>query len=222
MTYQPQLYNGNLPGPVGNIAVLLSRMDIVAHCQRAVDLYQFLVRKDKDLLKLKMDSHCKTVVIGLPLSSKVRVLHSAGCGSSSIGAISQIDGKLLFLSGDRGNDIGIPVPMVLPTEILEQNDTIAMSHEQFVNNLTDKRQNFTWPLTKRTQSLANDRVSIMKIVPFPAFLILDGFTKDICAAELYERVMLLDNQEGQMITHLKQFLLGCITRHNIGDFHPSL
>jgi hypothetical protein len=222
MVYQPQLYNGTLPGPVGNIAGTLSGLDIAVHRQRAVDLYQFLVRENKDLLELNMDSQCRTIIIGLPSSSKVRVLHSAGCGSSGIGAISQIDGKLLFLTGDGGNDIGTPVPMVLPSEAVEQHEAITMSPEQFVTNLTDKGQNFTWPLTKRTQAVANDKVSIMNLAPIPAFLVLDGFTKDICAAELYERVMSLDNHEGEMMSHLKQFLLACITGHNIGDFHPSI
>jgi hypothetical protein len=68
-----------------------------------------------------------------------------------------------------------------------------MTHGQFVDNPMDKGQNYAWPLTRCTQATTNDKVFIIKIAPIPAFLVLDGFTKDICAAELYERILSLEN-----------------------------
>jgi hypothetical protein len=50
----------------------------------------------------------------------------------------------------------------------------------------------------------------MRIAPIPAFLVLDGFTSDVHAAELLERIASVENTDGEMYTHLKNFLLACL------------
>jgi hypothetical protein len=62
----------------------------------------------------------------------------------------------------------------------------------------------------------------MRIAPIPAFLVLDGFTSDVHAAELLERIASVENTDGEMYTHLKNFLLACLTSHNQGDNCPRL
>ena len=64
--------------------------------------------------------------------------------------------------------------------------------------------------------------TIMQIAPIPAFLVLDGFTHDLDAAEAYERILCLDNHTGDAMTHTENFLLSCLTSHNQGDPCPQL
>jgi hypothetical protein len=222
MDYQPQLYNGTLPGPTGQVAMQLHAEEIAVHRQRAADLFTFFQDPTKNLLDLNSDSQPRTCIIGLPSSSKVRVLHTIGAGASGIGSVSPIDGQLLFLTGDGGNDIGTPVPLVLPPTILESNETICMELEQFKTLMTDQEGAFTWPLQRRSVAVNNPKRELLKIAPLPAFLVLDGLTNDVCAAELLERLLALDDTTGPMLSHLKYFLLGVLTGHNQGDCDPRV
>jgi hypothetical protein len=222
MDYQPQLYNGTLPGPTGQVATQLHAEDIAVHRQRVADLFTFFKNQNKNLLDLNSDNQPRTCIIGLPSLSKVCVLHTIGAGASRIGSVSPIDGQLLFLTGDGGNDIGTPVPLVLPPSILDSNDTICMELEQFKNLMMDQEGNFTWPLQRCSVAVLNPKRELMKIAPLPAFLVLDGLTNDICAAELLERVLHLDDTTGPMLSHLQYFLLGVLTGHNQGDDDPCL
>jgi hypothetical protein len=218
------LFNGVLPGPDGSVAEQLQSVDIAVHRQRAIELYDFLTLDNKVLLELNVNPAPLTCIAGLPNSNKVRVLHSIGVGSSGIGAVSPIDGKLLFLHGDGNPDIGPPTPVTLPTDVLDIVDTLCMTAEQFDTNLTAGGAAYAWPLTPRIRAHeANNRVPIMRIAPIPAFLILDGFNgKDLDAAELIERIDSLDNNDGAMYIHLRNFLLACLTGHNQADACPRL
>jgi hypothetical protein len=217
------IYNGTLPPASGSIAQKLHADDVAIHRQRAIDLFQFLNNPAPDLLQLNVNPGPSTCIIGLPNSHQVRVLHCMGVGASGIGAISPIDGKLLFLHGDGNNEIGPPSPLVLPAAIVEKQDTICMTHAQFTDNLTTNGADFTWPLTARRYAHENGEVkSIMKVAPLPSFLVPEGITNDINAADLYERVRSLDNIAGEMFIHLQDFLRATLTGHNMGDECPRL
>ena len=218
------LFNGVLPGPDGAVAEKLQLVDIAVHRQRAIDLYDFLTMDNKVLLELNVRPEPLTCVIGLPNSKRVRVLHCIGVGSSGIGAVSPIDGKLLFLHGDGNADIGAPTPVILPADVLDVVDTLCTTQEQFDANILANGPGYAWPLTQRIRAHeANNRVAIMRIAPIPAFLILDGFNgTDLDAAEILERIDALDNKDGAMYMHLKNFLRACLTGHNQGDPCPRL
>ena len=94
-----------------------------------------------------------------------------------------------------------------------------MTQDEFESNLVT---GFTWPIIRRNVAVNNTTVKIMQIAPIPAFLILDGFTQDLCAAELLERIMGLADTTGEMFTHLKNFLLAVLTGHNLGDHSPRI
>jgi hypothetical protein len=113
------IYNGTLPGADGSIATKLHMEDIAVHRQRAIDLFQFLIDPNQELLQHNINPSPTTCIVGLPNSHQVRVLHCMGVGASGIGAISPIDRKMLFLHGDGDKDIGPPSLLVLPTSLLE-------------------------------------------------------------------------------------------------------
>ena len=78
-----------------------------------------------------MDHTPQTCIVGMPDSHRICVLHAIGTRSSGIGAMSVLDNKLLFLTGDGGLDIGMPLPLVLPPETLTKSDQICLTQEQF-------------------------------------------------------------------------------------------
>ena len=223
MAHQPVLYDGTLPGPDSAVATQLNLVDIAQHRQNAIDLYQFLVDEDKELLQLNVDETPRTCLIGLPSSSQVRLIHCIGMGVSPIGAISTLDNKLLCLTGDGGPDIGAPTPIVLPTTVTEKQDVLAMTKEQVFTTITTQGENYTWPLLSRLRANdANSTASVMQIAPIPAFLVLDGIHQDLDAAEILERIESLDNKEGEMFAHLTGFLCACLTGHNQNDHCPRI
>jgi hypothetical protein len=141
------IFDGTLPGPAGSVATQLHDTHIAVHRQRAVNLFQFLLSDNKSLLTLNITPEANTCIVGLPNSSKVRVLHCIGIGASGLGEMSPTDDQILLMHGDGNNDIGAPAPLVLPPDILEQRDTLCMTDEMFQLNLTVPE--FNWPLVPR-------------------------------------------------------------------------
>ena len=223
MAHEPVLYDGTLPGSDSAVATQLNVVDIAQHRQNSIDLYQFLVNEGREMLQINMDDTPRTCLIGLPNSSKVRVIHCIGVGVSPIGAISLIDNQVLCLSGDGGQDIGAPIPLVLPPAVFNKREVLAMTQEQFTTIITTQGENYTWPLLQRIRAHeANTKVIVMQIAPIPAFLVMDGINKDLDAAEVIERIMSLDNTDGEMYEHLNEFLRACLTAHNQNDPCPRI
>jgi hypothetical protein len=223
--YDYNIYNGTLPGPVGNVATALHGDDHVARQKTsAATFFTFLQDPNHNLLQLNMDNTPRTVVFGIPNSSKLRVGHSLGLGASAIGSTSPIDDKLLILTGDGGHDIGAPAPLVLPKSVVDTRAVITMSEEMFKLKLTEKGANYSWPLVSRAKATETEviKADIMQIAPVPAFLLYDGIDNDVDAAELYERLLDLDDATAPVLVHLKHFLLAFLTGHNLGDESPTV
>jgi hypothetical protein len=223
--YDYNIYNGTLPGPVGNVATALHGDDHVARQKTsAATFFTFLQDPTQNLLQLNMDNTPRTVVFGIPNSSKLRVGHSLGLGASAIGSTSPIDDKLLILTGDGGHDIGAPAPLVLPKSVVDTRAVITMSEEMFKLKLTEKGANYSWPLVSRAKATETEviKADIMQIAPVPAFLLYDGIDNDVDAAELYERLLDLDDATAPVLVHLKHFLLAFLTGHNLGDESPTV
>jgi hypothetical protein len=146
-TYVYNIYKGALPGPEGNVATALHGVDHVALQKTIAEtFFTFLQDDNHNLLQLNMDNNPRTVVFGIPNSSKLHVRHALGLGASAIGSTSPIDDKLLILTGDGGHDIGAPAPLILPKSVVETRAVITMSHEMFTAKLTEKGENYMWPL----------------------------------------------------------------------------
>ena len=216
MALPPVVFDGTLPGPIGNVAIALHATDAATHTQRSIELHRFLVDPEKVLLQLNMDHTPRTCVVGMPNSSKVRILHSIGIGASGIGSVSPIDNQLLFLTGDGGPDIGTPLPLVLPPETLALTQKLCLTQEQFIAQINAQGATYTFPLVRRSNA-ADTTETVMQIAPIPSFLILDGLSMDLDAAEVLERVLSMDDTTGEMYMHLKSFLRCCLTGHNMGD-----
>jgi hypothetical protein len=223
--YTNVIFDGDLPGPTGNIAITLSNTTVADQKQEALEFFNYLRTPAKELLHLNLDNKPRVFIFGIRGSSKVRMCHAVGMGASAIGITSPIDGKLLALAGDGGQDIGAPTPIVLPTSMVEMQNIIAMSHDYFVTRLDEKGENYTWPLASRAKAVEGNEdytVQVLKLAPIPPFLIYDGIDQDLDAATVYERVLSVDDHNTPMFSHLKDFLLAILTGHNAGDEWPTI
>ena len=218
----PVMFTANaLPGPMGNVPTQIAQNDIATLKQHAIDLFNFLEDPNAQLTQLNVDNTPRLAIINIPESSKVKVVYCFGIGASPIGVSSNIDGKFVSLTGDGGNDVGSPQPLVLPASIRTRQNVSTMTHDHFCQTITAKGANYTWPLKSRD---INNQSSIMQIAPIPAHLIFDGFQTDLDAAEVYERVLTVteDDASRPMYTHLREFLRASLGRHNTNDNKPYL
>jgi hypothetical protein len=218
--YTPVLFQGGLPGATGHVAPTLDTIPLATQRDRAIQFYEFLINPESQMLQLNIDNDLRTVLIQVPNSSKVRLLYGGSFGASGIGATSPVDNKFLFMTGDGGGDIGLPTPIVLPASMRDVKTVASMTHLQFATKLTEKGADYEWPLLRRDKVTTTK--DIMQFAPIPSYLVLDGFVGDIDAAEVYERVLSINNDDVEMYSHLKNFLLACLSAHNAPDNKPYI
>jgi hypothetical protein len=210
--------DGTNPTPTSLVAQELHKVDTALQLQQATEYFDFLTNTTSNLLELNTDDVVRTALIGIPSSSEVKVIYSGGFGASGIGRTSSEDGKFLFLCGEGGNDVGTPTTMSLPASIRDQNEVAIMTAAQFTSKLTEKGANFTWPLYTRDR--IQNSYDIMQLAPIPPFLVYDGLESDLNAALVYERLLFTDTDGLPVYQHAKNFLLSCLSKHNVNDNKP--
>ena len=212
------LSDGSDPAPTALVAIEMHKVTQADQLSAATEFFDFLTNPTSNLLELNTDDVLRTAVISIPNSSKVKVVYSGGLGCSGIGRTSMEDGNFLFLNGDGGRDIGTPTSMSLPATIRVTNTVAVMTPAQLSTKLIEKGPTYQWPI------LVKDKVTttkdIMQIAPLPPFLVYDGLNSDIDAALLYERVLDTDTTGLPVYQHAKDFLLACLSKHNMADLKP--
>ena len=66
--------------------------------------------------------------------------------------------------------------------------------------MTSKGTSYRYPLLARSNVV--DTTELLNISPIPPFLVYDGFDKDLDAAEVTERVLVVDREGGVQETTL--------------------
>ena len=74
-----------------------------------------------------------------------------GVGVSGIGANSTTNDKSVFLTGEGGNDLGMPNALALPKTVLDEWEVVTMSKEEFKTTITAKGSNHSWPLLTKAR-----------------------------------------------------------------------
>ena len=210
--------SGTLPAPTGNVPPIIHGISLEDQRQQSEQLFTFLTEESPNLNKLNEDIVPRTILISVPRSKMIKLVYCGGMGSSPIGTNSDIDGNYLFLSGDAGNELGSPLPVIIPTPMHLPETVFTMTHNQFSAAFTTKGVRYTYPLLQR--NAVTTTTSVMKLAPIPAYLVYDGFNTNIDAAEVYERVLSVADHSTPTFTHLKNFLLACLCSHNMGDPKP--
>eukprot|EP00957_Ditylum_brightwellii_P153793 11705828-Ditylum_brightwellii.AAC.1 len=81
-------------------------------CNEAYHLYLY-----KTIICGSKDSNRYTVLAMLLYSNLVKVVHGISVGACSIGAMSPMEGKFLFLTGEGNKEIDCPECRYVPTSI---------------------------------------------------------------------------------------------------------
>jgi hypothetical protein len=210
--YAPILFDGTLPLPTMDIAQDMDTIPLAIQTVQTNEFFTFLQQENSQLLELNVDTAIRTAIISIPGSSNVKLVYAAGLGSSGIGINSPIDDHLLFLYGNGRQDIGNPIPIVLPRTLRNKSAIAVMTDAQFKEELSGKGQNFTYPLVPHIR--VQNTKELMQMALIPAYLVYDGIMSDVNAALLYEHILSLDNTDSQIFAHLKSFLLACLYSHN--------
>jgi hypothetical protein len=209
-----------LPTATTNIGRVIAATEMAEQHQQAVDFYNFLKDENRLLTQLNADTAPRTAIICIPGLSHVKTVYGASIGASGIGKNAPTDGKLLVLHGDGGADIGTPHPFVLPIDTLSQREVGVMTDDQFRTAVTAAGADFQHPLLARHK--VNNTETIFQIAPVPGFLVYDGFSSDLHAALLIERLDAIDTDGIEMYAHLKHLLLACLTPHNVNQNKPYI
>ena len=157
-------------------------------------------------------------MLSLPDSNLVRPVHSLGYGASRIGDSSPTDRKFLVLSGEGGVAIGSPQLFTLPSTLTDIQAVKCPTLPATLASMEVEKN--LWYRAK-----ANDVTTtfdLMKIAPIPAYLVFDGFNKDLEAEVVLERLLQVDNQENAIIAHGLAFTQACLVKHTVNGARQHL
>lgn len=206
------VWSGQLPAARGEVAKKFATIPIPEQKQYATELFTFLNEDAPALSTLNSEERLMTVLINLPHSDKVRLIYGLGYGVSGIGQSAPTDGKILALTGEGDQEYGPPQPITLPASTITSIDVKAPTETQLKTKLAD-----TWPFFIGSTLPDNAKVNIMQLAPIPTFLVYDGFDKDLSAADVYERLLSLDDQDNAAIAHAKKFIQASVVKRNKND-----
>ncbi len=112
--------------------------------------------------------------------------------------------------------------MALPRGVATHNFGVrTMTYTQFQTQLSTvlgASNSYSHPLLPRNR--VDETAWVLPLSPIPAFLVYDGFQGDLDAAEVYERVLSVENHNTPMFRNLKSFLRSSLGGHNVGDVKP--
>ena len=218
------LWDGTVQAPTAAVAKEIHKSTLAdqrAHAQR---LFEFLEREgDGTYLALNEPHNPPMVALyQLPTQKMVRLFYLPGIGTTGpLQPDNGLNDKVLALTMDGSANTGPPTTVILPKNVLTRHQVPAMSLNQFKTKITEDGVNYTYPLLRRNQVNGNT-VNIFKIAPIPAYLVYDGFTKDLDAAELLERVLGSADTTTTLFDHLKKFLCAVLTSQNVQDNKPHI
>ena len=112
-----------------------------------------------------------------------------------------------MLSGEGGPYLGCPNVLNLPASIYQSESIATMTVKQFSAKVTEKGTTYSYPLLVLTSVCGT--TELLQIAPILPFLVYDCFEKDLDAAEVFKRVLVMDRERvGQETTlNLHNFLL---------------
>jgi len=196
------------PAPSTAIAKEMNKINSTEQRTNTTQLFAFLTGTNGELSQLNaLENKPAACLINIPQTDHVRVIYSLGFGTSPIGQVSLVANKILAFTGD-GDSSNPPAVMVLPKDMVELVTCLTPSQEDFDTKM-DEPGNTQYPWFKTSQ-LTNTSL-FPKIMPIPAFIVYDGFEKDLDAVTVYKRVQALANRDVPSMIALSAFLRGCMT-----------
>ena len=213
--YENSIWDGELPAATGNLAKEFEKISIEEQKALSTSVLTYLLDPESNLTQLNAENRPYTALINVPHSNIVRVIYGLGYGTSGIGITSPIDNKILAMSGEGDSTIGVPPTITLPNTARNLITLRTPTDEQLQAAL--KTPKTSWHRFKRNNIAEGTVSAILQIAPIPSFLIYDGFNKDLSAEVVYERMLILDDQEDINTVHCKNFLRACCVSRNAPD-----
>ena len=215
-------YDGQLPAPTGVVAkAVQAKLSPEDQRAQAGDFFEFILSMQSDLRDLNGDDKFFTALVSVPDTNKVKVIYGLGIGTAGIGQVSAVAGKLLALFGEGGGALGPAQSIMLEATIRNQVEIKNITTEEVAVVFRGGAHVVDRPVMK-AQAVQGTENTVMKIAPIPAYLVWDGFDKDLDAAMIYERLMDCQH-ESPMKTHALLFLRSCmIGGWRLNDTKPFL
>ena len=102
--------------------------------------------------------------------------------------------------------------------MIAQQEVNSISEATFLQLVQVKGRNYSYPLATASTS-TDPPAAIMKLAPIPAYLVYDGFGKDLDIVEVYERIHGCDEQTA-VLEHAKAFLRSVLLNYTAVTAKP--
>eukprot|EP00957_Ditylum_brightwellii_P072661 5521684-Ditylum_brightwellii.AAC.1 len=114
-----------------------------------MELYKILSKKNQILSKFNADN-CDLIAALLcpPSSGLTKVIYDIGYGCSGIGGSEEINGKLIALMGEGGENFGSPQPLVLNKTMVTIKAILFPPKNTFAEK---EAADDTWPMFQASQ-----------------------------------------------------------------------
>lgn len=202
--YTPVLYTAATPpAPVGHIATEIHKVSTIEQRKNAEDLFTLLSQPQPQLIHLNNKKWQVAALLGVPETSKVKMVYGLGFGTTPVGTPAPLTDKLLALTGEAGPDIGLPDVIALDSKALTTKTECLVPTDAAVQTELTANPQFGEFLLNPLN--VTTKAQILRGAVIPAFYCYDGLHNDICAAELYERLLLITDPT-PMVHHALDFL----------------
>ncbi len=205
--YVPQFFTGQLPAAEGVVAKTIDATPKDVQRQKAAELFDFFKDASSQMSALNEEGHIYTCLMAVPDTHDVRVVHSIGFGTRRIGNTSTVTDKFLALHGEGNADIGPPRVLVLPDQIITDHPVKCPTDAEVEAAFATANHTVTSPVAPARN--VNTDAAVLQLVPFPAYLVYDGFKQDLPAAEVYERARGCQHP-APWLEHAIMFLRSCL------------
>ena len=217
-------WDGEPPEAEGTIAQLFANEPEGTDWDDYEDLVEFLYSNvdENKANKLQFNTHLMPFLAAIPGSvRRLRVVYGIGTGIGLTGIHSnELENTLLTLTGELEEGVMYPSVLKFPPTALTPHQQKIPSNAQFTTELHKGTRKAHW----FKYGDLNDEARIPIIVPCPAMYINDGFSNDIDAADLFERLDATPRKAEKELKRtlhlLRTFLKASVVKYNKSD--PSI
>ena len=217
-------WDGEPPEAEGTIAQLFANEPEGTDWDDYEDLVEFLYSNvdENKANKLQFNTHLMPFLAAIPGSvRRLRVVYGIGTGIGLTGIHSnKLENTLLTLTGEHEEGVMYPSVLKFPPTALTPHRQKIPSNAQFTTELHKGTKKAHW----FKYSDLNDEARIPILVPCPAMYINDGFSNDIDAADLFERLDATPRKAEKELKRtlhlLRTFLKASVVKYNKSD--PSI
>jgi hypothetical protein len=209
-----------LPEPTGVFGKIIA-------AQKSHETQRYEANKLLDFIQTEGTNHYNslaTTATPLPLLIKVPGTHTVrfitGLAPFVHDIFSQeespLTDQLLAIVQDIDNINEEAVIIRLPPNILKVSAVMAPTEEKFINKVRAGEDTLTNTSWFQQNSVKDNTVDVAKVAPLPPYLAYDAFTGDVPAHEIWERILMADDEGLEKVfDYTKNFLMAVHVNYNV-------